>query len=126
MAPLWVVRIVYLAYNSMQNCGMPSPPFVTWAQGFSIQTVGEDLFLSSPNFVQKNGLLLGGKIFILVFIIYKFSDFPGPPFRKSCVCFCVLCNYKCFQYDDQLRPSRDLNSLSGLSTTILCDLDFVR
>ena len=38
MAP----RIVYLAENSKQNCGMP--PFVTWAQGFSTQTVGEDLF----------------------------------------------------------------------------------
>ena len=27
----------------MQNCGM-APPFVTWAEGLSTETVGEDLF----------------------------------------------------------------------------------
>ena len=29
-------------YAKLQNA--PPPPFVTWAQGFSTQTVGEDLF----------------------------------------------------------------------------------
>ena len=39
-------------------------------------------FWSSPKFEQENGLILGGKIFILVFIIYKISDFPAPPFQN--------------------------------------------
>ena len=36
----------------------------------------------------------------------------------------ILCKVitKCFQYDDQFRPSRDPDYLNGLSTTILCDL----
>ena len=36
-------------------------------------------FWSSPDFEQKNGLILGGKFFILVFTILKFSEFSGPP-----------------------------------------------
>ena len=58
----------------MQNCGSPPPPLVTWAEGLSTETVGEDLFLdknwtkfewrpfffwSSPNFGQENGLGFG-------------------------------------------------------------------
>ena len=74
--------------------------FGTWAQGLSIQTVGEDLcfwpapnfgpktglnldkdflfFRSSSNFGQENGPILGGKIFILILVMLKFSEFPGP------------------------------------------------
>ena len=84
----------------MQNYGMP-PPFVTWAEDLSTQTVGEDLcFWPFPNFGpktglnlsqdlfffglhlildRKTGLILGGKIFILIFVILKFSEFPAPP-----------------------------------------------
>ena len=40
-------------------------------------------FWSSPKFGQKNGLVLGWKVFILVFIILKFSEFLGlPPFEN--------------------------------------------
>ena len=41
--------------------------------------MSEDLFFwSSPDFGQENGLIVGGKTFILVFIILKFSEFPAP------------------------------------------------
>ena len=84
----------------MRNCGMVSP-FVTWAEGLRTQTVGEDLFFwSSPNFGRKtrlnlsedlffglhltfdrkNGLIVGVKVFILDFLILRFSESPGPPF----------------------------------------------
>ena len=64
----------------MQNCGVGPPSFVTWAEGFSTPTVGQDLFFwSSPDFGQENGLILGGKIFIPVVMILKFSEFPAPP-----------------------------------------------
>ena len=69
-------------------------PFVTWAEGWSTETVGEDLFLAKnwtkferrPLFFgihlslsRKMDLVLGWKIFILVFIIFQFSEFPAPP-----------------------------------------------
>ena len=84
----------------MQNCGMPLPPFVTWADSLSAQTVGEDpffwpspnlgpktglnlsedlFFWFSPDFGLEIGLILGGRIFILVFIILKFPEFSVPP-----------------------------------------------
>ena len=51
----------------MQNCGM-APPVVTWAEGLSTQTVGEDLcFWSSPEFELKTGLNLGEDLFFLFF-----------------------------------------------------------
>ena len=52
----------------------PPPPFVTWAEGLSTQTVGEDLFFWPSR--------TGGIIFILVFVVLKFSEFPGPPLLK--------------------------------------------
>ena len=63
----------------MQNCNMASP-FVTWAKGLSTQTVGEDLFFCFFGLHlilgRKTDLVLGRKIFILIFIIFKFSVFP--------------------------------------------------
>ena len=74
-----------------------APPFVIWAKGLSTKTVGKDLFFwPSRNFGPKTGLnlsvdfffglhlslgwktdlVLGWKIFILVFIILKFSGSP--------------------------------------------------
>ena len=67
--------------------------FVTWAEGLSTETVGENLFLAKnrtkfewrPFFClhlilgRKTDLVLGRKIFILVFINLKFS---GPPFEN--------------------------------------------
>ena len=79
-------------------------PFATWAEGLSTQTVGEDLcFWSASNFGpktglnlsedflfglqlildRKTGLILGGKFFILIFVILKSST--PPLFSKSCV-----------------------------------------
>ena len=73
------------------------PLLVTWAESLSTLTdrvwvnifsgaktglnLIEDLFFlwSSANFGQKNGLILNGEIFFLVFIILKF---PGPPLWK--------------------------------------------
>ena len=87
----------------MQNCGM-APPFVSWAEALSTQRVGEDLcFWPAPNFGQKIGLnlredlffgfqlildrkialILGEKIFILIFVLFKFSEFLPPPFQNS-------------------------------------------
>ena len=78
----------------MQNCGMAPHTFVTWAEGLSTEAVGEDFFLAKnrtkfewkPFFFglhlilgRKTGLVLGWKIFILVFINLKFSEFPAPP-----------------------------------------------
>ena len=74
-------------------------PFVTWADSLSTETVGEDLFLAKnqtkfewrPFFFffglhlilgRKTDLLLGWKIFILVFINLKFSGPPPPPFEN--------------------------------------------
>ena len=78
----------------MQNGGM-APPFVSWAEVLSSKRVGEDLcFWPAPNFGQKIGLdlsedlffglqlILGEKIFILIFV-FKFSEFPGPPFQNA-------------------------------------------
>ena len=49
----------------MHNCGMHLP-FVSWAEGLSTQTVGEDLcFRPAPNFGQKIGLNLSGDLFLL-------------------------------------------------------------
>ena len=42
----------------MQNCGMPPPPFLTWAEDLSTETMGEDLF-----FWPKTGLNLGEDLF---------------------------------------------------------------
>ena len=41
---------------------------------------------------RKTDLDLGWKIFILVFIILKFSNFLVPPFRKSCVRYWSVLN----------------------------------
>ena len=43
-------------------------------------------FWSSPNFGQKNGLILSGEIFLLVFIILKFSapiPFENPAYASG-------------------------------------------
>ena len=79
-----------------------APPFVTWAEGLSTKNGGQrPFFWFSRNFGPKTGvnlsvelfffvglhlifgrktdLVLGWKIFILVFIILKFS---GPPLSK--------------------------------------------
>ena len=75
------------------------PPFVTRAEGLSTELVGEDFLWpkTGPNLSEdlffglhlilgrKTDLVLGWKIFILVFIILKFSEFSGSPFQKSCV-----------------------------------------
>ena len=77
---------------------------MTWAEALSTQRVGEDLcFWPAPNFGLKTGLnlrediffglhlildrqtglILGGKIFILTFVLLKFSEFPAPlPFQN--------------------------------------------
>ena len=77
------------------------PPLCTFGKGFEHRN-GErrPFFWPSPNFGPKTGLnlsddhfffglhlilciktdlVLGWKIFILIFIILKFSEFPGPP-----------------------------------------------
>ena len=79
-------------------------PFVSWAEGLSTEiglNLSEDLFFwSSPSFGQKIGLnlsedlflfglqlildrkiglILGDTIFILNFVLLKFSEFPAPP-----------------------------------------------
>ena len=42
----------------------PPPPFVTWAEGLSTETVGEDLFFwPSPSFGPKTGLNLSEDFF---------------------------------------------------------------
>ena len=43
----------------MQNCGIAPPPFVTWAEGLSTQTVGEDFFWP------KTGLYLSEDLFFV-------------------------------------------------------------
>ena len=48
----------------MQNCGMPPPPFVSWAEALSTQRVGEDVcFWSAPNSGQIVGLNLSEDLF---------------------------------------------------------------
>ena len=67
------------------------PPFVTWAEGLSTKRWAKTFFWPktglnwSEDFglhiilSRKTDLVLGWKIFILVFINLKFSAFPGPP-----------------------------------------------
>ena len=88
----------------MQNCGMPPlcnlgksfehkngkrrPLFLTSTKVWvKTRTKFEwrPFFWSSPNVGQKNRLILGKIIFILIFVLLKFSEVPGPPFSKSCV-----------------------------------------
>ena len=73
----------------MQNCGM-AYPFVTWAEGLSTETVGEDLFFGLH-------LILGRKT-DLVFGLQNFDSglhcsqifwISWPPFRKSCAHYCL-------------------------------------
>ena len=50
-------------------------------------SLSEDLFFffffcSSPDFGQKIGLNLGGTISILIFVLLRFSEVPGPPFQN--------------------------------------------
>ena len=40
------------------------------------------LFWSSPNFGQKIGRILGVIIYILIFVLLKFSEVPGLPLFK--------------------------------------------
>ena len=48
----------------MQNCGMPPPPFVSWAEALSTQMVDEDLcFWPAVNFGQIMGLNLSEDLF---------------------------------------------------------------
>ena len=82
-----------------------APHFVTWAEGLSTEAVGEDFFFGRHLILgrknlgkdffffglhlilgRKTDLVLGWKIFILVFIILKFL---APPFQKSCVRYCI-------------------------------------
>ena len=52
----------------MQNCGM-GPLFVTWAEGLSAETVGEDLFSWPPsNFGPKTGLNLSEDLYFYFFV----------------------------------------------------------
>ena len=49
---------------------MPPPGFVTWAEGLSAQTVGEDVcFWSSPDFGPKTGLNLDEDFFFGIHLI---------------------------------------------------------
>ena len=54
------------------------PPFlfVTWTKAWAHKRTEDK---SSSNFGQENGLILSGEIFLLIFIILKFS---GPPLSK--------------------------------------------
>ena len=63
--------------------------FVTWAESLSTQKdkiwVKTYFFIfyvwSSPNFGHKNGLILSGENFFLIFIIFEFPALP-PPFEN--------------------------------------------
>ena len=56
-----------------------APPFVTWAESLSTKTVGEDLFFGLHLILgRKTDLVLGWKIFILVFIILNILKFSAP------------------------------------------------
>ena len=62
-----------------------------------VQKIGpnlsEDLFFwSLPNFGQKNGLMLGETIFILIFVLLKFSEVPGPypPFQNPAYAIALI------------------------------------
>ena len=90
----------------MQNSGM-APPFKL-GQKVRAQKRWPKIFFLANNWTKferkpflgihlslgrKTDLVLGWKIFILVFINLKFSEFPGSPFRKSCVRYRLLiCN----------------------------------
>ena len=43
MAPPLGRQDSIISIESMQNCGMPPPPFVSWAEGLSTQRVGNDV-----------------------------------------------------------------------------------
>ena len=54
----------------MQNCGMPPPPFVSWAEALSTQRVGEDVCVRPvPNFGQIMGLNLSEDLFFALHLI---------------------------------------------------------
>ena len=98
--PLWVARIVYNSHRIVCKSA-EWPPLSNLGRKFEHtngQNLGEDFyfepktglnlseyccffFWSSPNFGQEDGLILSGEIFLLVFIILKFSA-PPPPLPK--------------------------------------------
>ena len=46
-------------------------------------TLSEDLFFTVHLILDRTtGPILGGKIFIMIFVILKFFEFPGPPFQN--------------------------------------------
>ena len=47
MAPPLGCQDSIISIEKKQNCGM-GPPFVTWAEGLSAETVGEDFFSWAP------------------------------------------------------------------------------
>ena len=55
----------------------------------------EDFFFfwSSPKFGQENGLGFGLENFHSGSLFSNFLNFLPPPFRKSCVCYCLLSLY---------------------------------
>ena len=78
-----------------------APPFVTWAEGLSSKTVGEDLFFGLHRFFgRKTDLVLGWKILVLVFIILnilKFSAllpaFENPAYATAQQCCHLRSNF---------------------------------
>ena len=107
------------------------PPFVTWAQGFSTQTVGEDLFLVFTQFWAGKWTDFGWKNF------YKFSDFfgPPPPIRKSCVRYCWWWILNCgvrtrkklakleLAQANSLRPTKARKSKLKIKLMVICFMD---
>ena len=67
----------------MRNCGMASP-FVTWAEGLSTKTVGEDLFFGLHLFWAKNRTKFEWRPFSFLtedlFFWYSLNFGPNPPF----------------------------------------------
>ena len=74
-------------------CFWSAPNF---GQKFGLNLSENLFFWSSPNFGQKIGLTLGETIFILIFVILKVSEVPGPsPFffkilRRYCLSQSIL------------------------------------
>ena len=71
----------------MQNSGMP-PPLVTWVEGLSTETVGEDLsFWPSPYFGPKTGLNLSEDLFLFFWSSPNFGQEKGLGLWLENFCF---------------------------------------
>ena len=99
----------------MQNCGM-AHPFVTWAEGLSTKTVGEDLFWPSRNFGPKTALNLSGDVFFWSLTNFGQENGLGLGVKKF---------HSGLHYSQIFWPPPFENPANATAMTILFQINFI-